>query len=74
MSPLMLRQLWFLVERTQSTTLLNLDDTSLVQLLIKQLRTQRSLNHEEAAICTSYIHSRLPLIRDLARSRNLVHS
>jgi hypothetical protein len=74
MSPLMLRQLWSLVETTQSQILLNLDDTTLVQWLLKQLTTQRSLNGDEAVIFSSYIHSRLPLIRDLARSRTIVHS
>lgn len=74
MSPLMLRQLWSLVETTQSNVLLNLDDPSLVQWLLRQLTAQRSLNHEETAIYSTYIRSRLPLIRDLARSRFAVHS
>ncbi|MCL6436825.1 MAG: hypothetical protein K6T90_21965 [Leptolyngbyaceae cyanobacterium HOT.MB2.61] len=74
MSPLMLRQLWSLVETTQSNILLNLDDPSLVQWLLGQLKNQRSLDHEETAIFGTYIRSRLPLIRDLARSRLVVHS
>lgn len=74
MSPFMLRQLWSVVETTQSNVLLNLDDTSLVQWLLKQLINQRSLNHEEAVIFGTYIRSRLPLIRDLARSRLTVHA
>ncbi|WP_421659321.1 hypothetical protein [Leptothermofonsia sp. ETS-13] len=74
MSPLMLRQLWSLVETTQSNILLNLDDPSLVQWLLRQLKNQRSLDHEEIAIFGTYIRSRLPLIRDLARSRLVVHS
>lgn len=74
MSPFMLRQLWSLVETTQSNVLLNLDDTSLVQWLLKQLINQRSLNHEETIIFSTYIRSRLPLIRDLARSRLTVRA
>jgi hypothetical protein len=70
----MLRQLWSLVETTQSNVLLNLDDTSLVQWLLKQLINQRSLNHEETIIFSTYIRSRLPLIRDLARSRLTVRA
>jgi hypothetical protein len=69
MTPLMLRQLWSLVEATQSNLLLNLDDNSLVQLLLGQLGRQRSLNHQESDLLTSYIHSRIPLIRDLAQER-----
>jgi hypothetical protein len=69
MTPNTLRQLWALVETTQANMLLMLDDTSLVQWLLKQLKTQRSLNHDEASVLDTYIHSRLPLIRDLAQAR-----
>ena len=74
MSPSMLRQLWSIVETSQSQMLLNLDDNSLVQCLLKQLKTQRSLDHDEASAYSHYIHSRLPLIRDLAGSRTMLHS
>ncbi len=69
MTPIMLRQLWTLVEATQAQLLLNLDDTSLVQCLIRQLRNQRYLNTEESTILSSYIRTKLPLIRDLAEER-----
>ncbi|EKQ69340.1 hypothetical protein OsccyDRAFT_1966 [Leptolyngbyaceae cyanobacterium JSC-12] len=69
MSPLMLRQIWSLVETTQTNVLLNLDDESLVQWLLRQLKAQRSLDSCETALFSHYIQSRLPLIRDLARSR-----
>ncbi len=72
MSPIMLRQLWSVVETTQSATLLNLDDSSLVQWLMKQIRNRHCLNHEETAIVNTYIRSHLPLIRDLAGSRGVV--
>jgi len=69
MSPLMLRQLWALVEATQTPILLGLDDNTLVQWLLRQLTSQRSLNTDEAYLFTNYIHARLPLIRDLASNR-----
>ncbi len=69
MSPLMLRQIWSLVETTQSNTLLSLDDASLVQCLLRQLKTQRSLDTSEADLYSTYIESRLSLIRDMAQSR-----
>jgi hypothetical protein len=72
MTPIMLRQLWTLVEATQAQLLLNLDDTSLVQWLLRQLRTQRPLDTEESTILSSYIQTKLPLIRDLAEERSLV--
>lgn len=69
MSPLMLRQIWSLVETTQSNILLSLDDASLVQCLLRQLKTQRSLDTSEADLYGTYIESRLSLIRDMAQSR-----
>ncbi|OUC16598.1 MAG: hypothetical protein B0A82_00505 [Alkalinema sp. CACIAM 70d] len=69
MTPTMLRQLWSLVENNQATLLLNLDDASLVQWLLKQFRTEQSLNAEEATMLGHYIRSKLPLIRDLAGQR-----
>jgi hypothetical protein len=69
MSPRMLKQLWSVVESTQAQTLLNLDDMSLVQWLLKQLSHRHALNHQEASLCSHYIQSRLPLIRDLATQR-----
>ena len=69
MTPLMLRQLWSLVEATQSALLLNLDDASLVQWLLRQLKTQQSLNTQEITILSSYIESKLSLIRDLAHQK-----
>jgi hypothetical protein len=70
MSPMMLRQVWSLVEETQSHILLDLDDSSLVQLLVRQLKHRRSLNAAEATQYSYYIQSHLPLIRDLAQSRS----
>lgn len=69
MTPLMLRQLWALVEATQTTVLLSMDDGSLVQWLLRQLKQERTINHQEADALQDYIHSRLSLIRDLAQER-----
>ena len=69
MTPTMLRQLWSLVENTQAKTLVTLDDASLVQWLLKQLKTSSSLNRKETDLVNDYIQSRLSLIRDLAEER-----
>lgn len=69
MTPLLLRQLWTLVEATQTQLLLSLDDNSLVQFLIAQLCGQRSLDHQESDTISTYLYSRLTLIRDLAQER-----
>lgn len=67
MSPTMMRQFWSLIEMTQASIPLSLDDRSLVQWLLRQIRSQRSLNHDETDVLSDYIQSRLPLIRDLAQ-------
>ena len=69
MTPTILRQLWSVVETTQSHTLLKLDDASLVQWLLKQTKTKAALDQDETHVLSNYIHSRLTLIRDLAQER-----
>lgn len=67
MSPKMMRQFWSLVDGIRSNMPLSLDDTSLEQWLLRQLRSEQPLNHCESAILMNYIHSRLPLIREFAQ-------
>lgn len=69
MNPTLLRQIWSLVEATQATILLNLDDANLVQSLLRQFDTQQPLNSEETTQLSNYLYSRLNLIRDLAYDR-----
>ena len=69
MTPKIMRQLWSVVEETQTKTLLQMDDASLVNLLVKQTKNQASLDCHEADFLCDYIQSRLPLIRDIAHER-----
>lgn len=69
MTPNMLRQIWSLIETTQSHILLKLDDTSLVQWLLKQLKNEACFNNNEADILCEYLHSKVTLIRDMAQQR-----
>ena len=69
MTPVMLRQLWSVIETTQATLLVNLDDATLVQWLLKQLKTNSVINGNETDMLNDYIESRLSLIRDLAEQR-----
>jgi polynucleotide 5'-kinase involved in rRNA processing len=69
MTPVMLRQLWSLIETTQATLLVTLDDATLVQWLLKQLKMNSALNVKETDLLDEYIQSRLSLIRDLAQQR-----
>jgi hypothetical protein len=69
MTPTLLRQLWSLIETTQASTLVSLDDATLVQWLLKQLKMNSCLNRNEMDVINDYIQSRLSLIRDLAAER-----
>lgn len=69
MTPAMLRKLWSLVEATQATLLINLDDADLAQLLLKRLQMESQINSKEKDLLTNYIQERSALIRDLAEAR-----
>jgi hypothetical protein len=69
MTPTIMRQLWSIVEATHTVTLLQLDDASLVQWLVKQITNQSFLDAHETDFLCEYIQSRLSLIRDLAYER-----
>jgi hypothetical protein len=64
-----LRQLWSVIEETQTTILLNFSDTDLIQQLLKQLQNQKLLSREELNTINVYLSSRIPLIRDIALAR-----
>lgn len=69
MTPTIMRQLWSIIEATHTVTLLQLDDDSLVQWLVKQITNQSFLDASEIDFLCDYIQSRLSLIRDLAYER-----
>ncbi len=71
MNPKMMRQLWTLIESTQVNTLLQLDDLTLVQWLLKQFTAQQVIDEHETSSLNTYINSRLPLIRDTALERSV---
>ncbi|MGB3533880.1 MAG: hypothetical protein WBA13_10230 [Microcoleaceae cyanobacterium] len=64
-----LRQLWSLVETSQPSTLLTLDDESLVENLIGRLKAEYPLCLQDTQTVDVYIRSRTPLIRELAQHR-----
>jgi hypothetical protein len=69
MTPTIMRQLWSIVEAAQAVTLLQLDDASLVQWLVKQMTKQEMLNPDETDFLSDYIRGKITLIRDLAYER-----
>ncbi len=70
MNSSILRQIWNIVEQTQSTVLLRLSDMDLVKQLLSQLSNQTKLSKEELNTVSLYLSSRTALIRDLAAARS----
>ncbi|MFN6571784.1 hypothetical protein [Dendronalium sp. ChiSLP03b] len=64
-----LRHLWFVIEQTQASVLLGFSDAELIQQLLRQVEQDKLLTGEETNTMKAYIHSRVPLIRDLAHAR-----
>ncbi|MBM0741422.1 hypothetical protein JOY44_07290 [Phormidium sp. CLA17] len=69
MTAKMMRQLWAVIESTQVNTLLQFDDSALVNLLLDQFATQQVIDAPTTNSLNTYIESRLPLIRDIAEER-----
>ena len=67
MNPHLLRHLWSLVDPTQSTNLLDLDDNGLVRWLMDEFMVQQPINQVETDQLDHYIRAKIPLIRDLAQ-------
>ncbi|MBD2425520.1 hypothetical protein [Phormidium sp. FACHB-1136] len=67
MNPHLLRHLWSLVDRSQSTNLLDLDDNGLVRWLMDEFMVQQPINQVETDQLDHYIRAKIPLIRDLAQ-------
>lgn len=64
-----LRYLWSVIEQTQTSTLLGLNDTDLVKQLLKQLDNNKALSSEQTTTIRAYLYSKTALIRDLAIAR-----
>jgi hypothetical protein len=69
LTPFMLRRLWDLIESTQTSILLQFEDSALVQLLFARFVDQQPIDDHAAQTLNSYIKARLPLIRDTAEGR-----
>ncbi|NJN61580.1 MAG: hypothetical protein HC795_08720 [Coleofasciculaceae cyanobacterium RL_1_1] len=70
MKPLLLRQFWQLIEDTQTSKILGMDDTSLAKWLTHELIEHNvAIDRTEVSAIDSYIRQKTPLIRDLAYQR-----
>ncbi|NEP10258.1 MAG: hypothetical protein F6K14_08565 [Symploca sp. SIO2C1] len=63
-----LRQFWSLIEAMQISTLLRLSDAELAQQLLVRLERETWLDVDDISSIRAYLHSKLPLIRDLAQA------
>ncbi|MCY7408312.1 MAG: hypothetical protein LH631_13320 [Alkalinema sp. CAN_BIN05] len=69
MNPLRLRQIWTLVESSQASLLVRLDDPGLEQWLMRQFSKDQTLSPSESQAMTHYVHNKLPLIREMAEQK-----
>ncbi|MGB3296268.1 MAG: hypothetical protein WBB01_25050 [Phormidesmis sp.] len=63
----LLRQLWSIVESFPSSRLSNLDDRSLMRSLVDSLKADPAFDSRNLPAVSSYIHSRIPLIREMSQ-------
>ena len=65
----MMHQLWAVIESTRVSSLLQVDDASLVQLLVEQIADLQQVDAQATSNLSIYIQSKLPLIRDIAAGK-----
>ena len=63
----LIRQLWSVVESAPTQRLSTLDDSGIVQWLMDLLKADPTFDSRQLPLASSYLRSRLPLIRDLAQ-------
>jgi hypothetical protein len=69
LNPLRLRQIWTIVESSQASMLVRLDDPGLEKWLMRQVSKDVTLSMVESQAANYYIHSKLPLIREMAAQK-----
>ncbi|MGD1903560.1 MAG: hypothetical protein ACFB9N_15105 [Geitlerinemataceae cyanobacterium] len=70
MKPFLMRQFWQLIEETQTSRLLGMDDKSLASWLTHELIEHNvAIDRTDASAIDNYIRQKAPLIRDLAHQR-----
>jgi hypothetical protein len=69
MTPTLIHRFWTYVEKTQSSVLLDLNDSDLTARLLGGFNAQQPLSHTQLSCLQDYITNRLSLIRELAEHR-----
>lgn len=70
MKPILINQLWHIIEETPTQILLSLDVRDLIEQMLSRLQTTNSLSPEENYLIRDYLQTKTPLIRDLAYERS----
>ncbi|MEM9904884.1 MAG: hypothetical protein AAF921_07665 [Cyanobacteria bacterium P01_D01_bin.44] len=68
MDPYLLRQLWSVIETSQSHVILSLDDSGLVNWLLEQLAHTAPYDPRQTSVLSDYIRSKTALIRDIVQN------
>lgn len=72
MKPALLHQIWECIDCAETQLLLKLDNPELVEWIYNCLLQQQCLNAAEEVEIRMYLHDKVSLIRDLARSHQSV--
>lgn len=70
MSPVLLRQLWKVIDESPTTILLELDSHALSNQLLDEVQDSNPLTREDRETLRHYIQSHSPLIHDIVRSHS----
>ena len=65
----LLRQTWNVIETTNASELLEVEETELIGLLVNRLDAQKPLADRERTVVNNYLHSKMGLIKDTAEAR-----
>jgi hypothetical protein len=72
MKPALIHQVWECIDCAETQLLLKMDNPELIEWLYKCLLHQQYLSPAEEVEIRSYLHDKVSLIRDLARSHQNV--
>ncbi|CCQ52022.1 FIG00561310: hypothetical protein [Crocosphaera watsonii WH 8502] len=61
-----MRQLWSIIGENSGKTLVGLNDSDLINHIISKLSSQQNLSSEDCGLISTYLSSRILLIREMA--------
>lgn len=66
MNTKIMRQLWSIIDESPGKTLVGLNDSDLINQILKKLSARQKLSSEDCGAINAYLHSRILLIREIA--------